>query len=163
MTAATRARGAELERRLDAVEELITRCASQREIAEFCRREWGLTSRSQVQSYIARVYKRWEKERHRGRPDARLRAVRRLERIAHRAEEADELRTALAALEVLTRIEGTAFSPEDKFADATTGRLEIKVEVVGEECASEIRERREKELAEFQAQGAIVTEPEKAA
>jgi hypothetical protein len=158
MTAATRARGAEFERRLDAVEELLTRCASQREIAEFCRDKWGLTSRSQVKTYVARVHERWEKERHRTRAEARARAIRRLERIVRTAYEGDELRTALAALDLLSRVEGTVYTQEDAFADAGSGKLELKITVIGEDECDRIRAERR-----GQSPGPALPDPKEAA
>jgi len=121
-------RGVKLEQRLDQVEKWIASGEPSSSIQRTCGKRWGI-SPSQAAEYIAKVYERWKAERHRDRPAARERQIRRLMRLYTRADVqkgGPHFRAMLRVEELLHRIEGTGYMPTDDLAGA--GAVDIVIE-----------------------------------
>jgi hypothetical protein len=118
-------RGAALDDRLDFVEELLVRACTSKEIKAACAQKWRISPR-QAEDYVAKVHDRWSEERDEGRAGAKERQRRRVMRVIRRADEDRDFRAMIAAEALLSKIDGTEYSPGDEESKDTRTRIVVR-------------------------------------
>jgi hypothetical protein len=134
-----RVSASEVQRRLDAVDEMLRAGKTRAEVVESMVRAFGLAPRS-ADSYIARARERWAEESKGDREVARTAALARLDRLSGKAEDRGAFGAAVAAEKLKAQVSGL-FAPQQldvraAVVPAAPPEDEMSEQTIGEELAA---------------------------